>query len=35
MLRTLVIGPRLFTLSDEGLHAYDLKTLAPGPFTSF
>ena len=35
VLRTLVIGPRLFTLSDEGLHAYDLKTLAPGPFTSF
>jgi uncharacterized secreted protein with C-terminal beta-propeller domain len=35
VLRTLVIGPRLFTLSDEGLHAYDLRTLAPGPFTAF
>ena len=35
VLRTLVIGPRLFTLTGEGLHAYDLRTLAPGPFTSF
>ena len=35
VLRTLVIGPRLFTLTGEGLHAYDLRTLAPGPFTAF
>jgi uncharacterized secreted protein with C-terminal beta-propeller domain len=35
VLRTLVIGPRLFTLTGEGLHAYDLGTLAPGPYTAF
>ena len=35
VLRTLVIGPRLFTLTGEGLHAYDLGTLAPGPVAAF
>ena len=35
VLRTLVVGGRLFTLTGEGLHAYDLDTLAPGPFTAF
>jgi uncharacterized secreted protein with C-terminal beta-propeller domain len=35
VLRTLVVGGRLFTLTGEGLHAYDLDTLAPGPFTPF
>ena len=35
VLRTLVIGSRLFTLTSEGLHACDLATLAPGPFTAF
>ena len=35
VLRTLVIGPRLFTLTSEGLHAYDLATLGAGPFTAF
>jgi uncharacterized secreted protein with C-terminal beta-propeller domain len=35
VLRTLVVGGRLFTLTGEGLHAYDLSTLAPGPFTAF
>ena len=33
VLRTLVVGGRLFTLTGEGLHAYDLDSLAPGPFT--
>ena len=35
VLRTLVVAERLFTLTDEGLHAYDLDTLAPGPFAAF
>ena len=35
VLRTLVIAGRLFTLTDEGLHAYDLNTFAAGPFTAF
>jgi hypothetical protein len=35
VLRTLVVAGRLFTLTDAGLHAYDLDTLAPGPFTAF
>ena len=35
VLRTVVIGPRLFTLTGEGLHAYDLGTLAPGPVAPF
>ena len=35
VLRTLVVGGRLFTLTSEGLHAYDLNTLAPGPLTRF
>ena len=35
VLRTLVVGGRLFTLTGEGLRAYDLDTLAPGPFTAF
>ena len=30
VLRTLVIGGRLFTLTDEGLHAYDLDSSPPG-----
>ncbi len=35
VLRTLVIGPRLFTLTDEGLHAYDLNDArARARFTS-
>ncbi len=35
VLRTLVVGSRLLTLTDEGLRANDLATLAPGPFTAF
>jgi uncharacterized secreted protein with C-terminal beta-propeller domain len=35
VLRTLVVGGRLFALTGEGLHAYDLNTLAPGPLTRF
>ena len=35
VLRTLVIAGRLFTLTDDGLHAYDLDTFAAGPFTAF
>jgi hypothetical protein len=35
VLRTLVVANRLFTLTAGGLHAYDLDTLAPGPFVSF
>ena len=35
VLRTLVVANRLFTLTKGGLHAYDLDTLAPGPFVSF
>ena len=35
MLRTLVVADRLFTLTEGGLHAYDLDTLAPGPFVAF
>ena len=35
VLRTLVVAGRLFTLSDAGLHAYDLDALAAGPFTAF
>ncbi len=30
--RALVIGTRLWTLSDSGVQANDLTTLAPGPF---
>ncbi len=33
--RTLVLGGRLFTLTEEGLRAHDLSTLAAGPFTPF
>jgi hypothetical protein len=29
------VGPRLYTLTSKGLHAYDLNTLAPGPLVSF
>jgi Beta propeller domain len=35
VLRTLVIAGRLFTLTGEGLHAYDLDTFAAGPFAAF
>ena len=35
VLRTLVIAGRLFTLTDDGLHAYDLNSFAAGPFTAF
>jgi uncharacterized secreted protein with C-terminal beta-propeller domain len=35
VLRTLVVTGRLFTLTGAGLHAYDLDTLAAGPFTAF
>ena len=35
VLRTLVVGGRLFTLTDERLRAYDLETLAAGPFAPF
>jgi hypothetical protein len=35
VLRTLVVAGRLFTLSAAGLRAYDLDTLAPGPFAAF
>ena len=35
VLRTLVVANRLFTLTSAGLHAYDLDTLAPGPFAAF
>jgi uncharacterized secreted protein with C-terminal beta-propeller domain len=35
VLRTLVLAGRLFTLTGEGLHAYDLDTFAAGPFTAF
>ncbi len=35
VLRTLVVGGRLFTLTEKGLHAYDLDTLAAGPFLAF
>ena len=35
VLRTLVVANRLFTLTDEGLHAHDLDTLAAGPFAAF
>jgi uncharacterized secreted protein with C-terminal beta-propeller domain len=35
VLRTLVVGGRLFTLTEEGLRAYDLGTLAAGPFAPF
>jgi hypothetical protein len=34
VLRTLVVANRLYTLTKGGLHAYDLDTLAPGPFVS-
>ena len=33
--RTVVVGERLFTLSDRGLLASDLTTLAAGPFLAF
>jgi uncharacterized secreted protein with C-terminal beta-propeller domain len=35
VLRTLIVGGRLFTLSDDGLSAYDPVTLAPGPVARF
>jgi uncharacterized secreted protein with C-terminal beta-propeller domain len=35
VLRTLVIAGRLFTLTTDGLHAYDLDSFAAGPFTAF
>ena len=35
VLRTLVVGGRLFTLTEEGLRAHDLGTLAAGPFAAF
>jgi uncharacterized secreted protein with C-terminal beta-propeller domain len=35
VLRTLVVANRVFTLTEGGLHAYDLDTLAAGPFVSF
>jgi uncharacterized secreted protein with C-terminal beta-propeller domain len=35
VLRTLVLGGRLFALTEQGLRAYDLSTLAPGPFAPF
>lgn len=35
VLRTLVVAGRLFTLTDDGLHAYDLDTFAPGPVAPF
>ena len=35
VLRTLVVAGRLFTLTGEGLHAYDLNTFAAGPFARF
>jgi hypothetical protein len=35
VLRTLVVGGRLFTLTERGLRAHDLGTLAPGPFVPF
>ena len=33
--RSLVVGARLFTLSDRGLLASDLDTLQPGPWVPF
>jgi uncharacterized secreted protein with C-terminal beta-propeller domain len=35
VLRTIVIGSQLIAVTGDGLHAYDLATLAPGPFTRF
>ena len=35
VLRTLVVGGRLFTLTEERLRAHDLGTLAAGPFAPF
>ena len=35
VLRTLVVGGRLFTLTEAGLRAHDLGTLAAGPFAPF
>jgi uncharacterized secreted protein with C-terminal beta-propeller domain len=35
VLRTLVLGGRLFTLTEAGLRAHDLSTLAAGPFAPF
>jgi hypothetical protein len=35
VLRTLVVGGRLLALTESGLRAYDLATLAPGPATPF
>jgi uncharacterized secreted protein with C-terminal beta-propeller domain len=35
VLRTLVVGGRLFTLTGSGLRAYDLNTLAAGPLIAF
>lgn len=35
VLRTLVVAGRLFTLTGDGLRAYDLDTFAAGPFTAF
>ncbi|MEO8687970.1 MAG: beta-propeller domain-containing protein [Solirubrobacteraceae bacterium] len=35
VLRTVVVAGRLFTLTGQGLHAYDLDTFASGPLTPF
>ena len=35
MLRTLVVGGRLLTLSEHALSVYDPATLAPGPAAHF
>ena len=33
--RSIVVGDRLLTLSDQGLLSSDLATLAPGEWMSF
>jgi hypothetical protein len=35
ILRSIVIGDQLYTLSDEGILASSLATLAPGAFVAF